>query len=175
MQVNLFKILAITAAFSTVQSAPVETAEGQVTREQVNETHVNEAVVDDAFICILTIGLPILVYLVEMTSSNLSSIQLAKNNLGLCLLALNKMQKAYFSANAAYKLFDRARTMVEKRLREAEVVSRDPTVSPETQGLETAQWLDDSEDYDFASTGMLSASWTPFANFIPDDSFRNSF
>ncbi|KAH7184079.1 hypothetical protein BKA60DRAFT_532280 [Fusarium oxysporum] len=53
MQVNLFKILAITAAFSTVQSAPVETAEGQVTREQVNETHVNEthvneAVVDDA-------------------------------------------------------------------------------------------------------------------------------
>ncbi|QKD50427.2 uncharacterized protein FOBCDRAFT_126759 [Fusarium oxysporum Fo47] len=48
MQVNLFKILAITAAFSTVESAPVETAEGQVTREQVNETHVNEAVVDDA-------------------------------------------------------------------------------------------------------------------------------
>lgn len=48
MQVNLFKILAITATFSTVQSAPVETAEGQVTREQVNETHVNEAVVDDA-------------------------------------------------------------------------------------------------------------------------------
>ncbi|KAJ9425991.1 hypothetical protein QL093DRAFT_2630055 [Fusarium oxysporum] len=47
MQVSLFKILAITAAFSTVQSAPVETAEGQVTREQVNETHVNEAVVDD--------------------------------------------------------------------------------------------------------------------------------
>ncbi|KAI8394993.1 hypothetical protein FOFC_21623 [Fusarium oxysporum] len=48
MQVNLFKILAITGAFSTVQSAPVETPEGQVTREQVNETHVNEAVVDDA-------------------------------------------------------------------------------------------------------------------------------
>ncbi|KAG7407726.1 hypothetical protein Forpe1208_v013562 [Fusarium oxysporum f. sp. rapae] len=48
MQVNLFKILAITTAFSTVQSAPVETVEGQVTREQVNETHVNEAVVDDA-------------------------------------------------------------------------------------------------------------------------------
>ncbi|KAJ0149908.1 Cutinase transcription factor 1 beta [Fusarium oxysporum f. sp. albedinis] len=46
--INLFKILAITAAFSTVQSAPVETAEGKVTREQVNETHVNEAVVDDA-------------------------------------------------------------------------------------------------------------------------------
>lgn len=123
----------------------------------------------------LTIGLPILVYLVEMTSSNLSSIQLAKNNLGLCLLALKEMRKAYVSADAGYKLFDRARTMVEKRLREAEVVSRDPTVSPETQGIETAQWLDDSEDYDFASTGMLSAFWTPFANFIPDDSFGNSF
>jgi hypothetical protein len=52
MQANLFKILAITAAFSTVQSAPVETAEGQVTQEQVNgtqtnETHANEADVDD--------------------------------------------------------------------------------------------------------------------------------
>ena len=70
----------------------------------------------------LTIGLPILVYLVEMTSSNLPSIQLAKNNLGLCLLALNEMRKAYVSADAEYKLFDRARTMVEKRLREAEVV-----------------------------------------------------
>ncbi|KAJ4029297.1 hypothetical protein NW761_013906 [Fusarium oxysporum] len=54
MQVNLFKILAITAAFSTVQSAPVETAEGQVTREQVNETHVNEAVVDDAVLALST-------------------------------------------------------------------------------------------------------------------------
>ncbi|KAH7033057.1 uncharacterized protein B0I36DRAFT_361779 [Microdochium trichocladiopsis] len=31
MQANLFKILAIVAVFSTVQSAPVETAEGQVT------------------------------------------------------------------------------------------------------------------------------------------------
>lgn len=48
MQANLFKILAITAAFSTVQSAPVETAKGQVTQGQVNgtqtnETHINEA------------------------------------------------------------------------------------------------------------------------------------
>ncbi|SPJ72602.1 uncharacterized protein FTOL_02331 [Fusarium torulosum] len=48
MQVNLLKILAINAAFSTVQSAPVETPEGQITREQVNETPVNKAVVDDA-------------------------------------------------------------------------------------------------------------------------------
>ena len=52
MQANLFKILAIAAAFSTVQSAPVETAEGQVTQGQVNgtqanEAHTNEAHVDD--------------------------------------------------------------------------------------------------------------------------------
>lgn len=43
MQANLFKILAIAAAFSTVQSAPVETAEGQVTQGQVNGTQANEA------------------------------------------------------------------------------------------------------------------------------------
>ncbi|KAI0190616.1 hypothetical protein EV127DRAFT_480855 [Xylaria flabelliformis] len=41
MQANLFKILAIAAAFSTVQCAPVETAEGQVTQGQVNGTQVN--------------------------------------------------------------------------------------------------------------------------------------
>lgn len=59
MHTNLFKIFVITAAFSTVQSAPVETAEGQVTSEanrtqtnkdinviHVKEAHVNEADVD---------------------------------------------------------------------------------------------------------------------------------
>jgi hypothetical protein len=84
------------------------------------------------------------------------------------------MRKSYISADAAYKLFDRARIMVEKRLREGEVVSQDPTVSPETHGIETVQWLDGPEDYDFASTGILSAFWTPFANFIPDDSLESS-
>jgi hypothetical protein len=48
MQVNLFEFLVITAALSTVQSVPVETAEGSVTREQIDKTHINEAVVDDA-------------------------------------------------------------------------------------------------------------------------------
>jgi hypothetical protein len=43
MQANLFKILAITAAFSTVQSAPLETAEGQLTQGRVNGTQTNEA------------------------------------------------------------------------------------------------------------------------------------
>ncbi|KAI0400759.1 hypothetical protein F4802DRAFT_601651 [Xylaria palmicola] len=48
MQANLFKILAIAAAFSTVQSAPVETAEGQVTQGQVNGTQANEAHTNEA-------------------------------------------------------------------------------------------------------------------------------
>ncbi|EGO58514.1 hypothetical protein NEUTE1DRAFT_117179 [Neurospora tetrasperma FGSC 2508] len=39
MQANLFKLLAIAAAFSAVHSAPVETAE--VTKAQVNGTQVN--------------------------------------------------------------------------------------------------------------------------------------
>ena len=59
--------------------------------------------------------------------------------------------------------------MVEKSLREAEVISPGPTVSPETRGIETMQWLDSSEDYGFASTGMLSALWAPFAGPVPDD------
>ncbi|KAI0188255.1 hypothetical protein F4808DRAFT_454234 [Astrocystis sublimbata] len=52
MRADLFKVLAIAAVFLTVQSAPVETAEGQVNGTQVNEvhtneTHTNEAHVDD--------------------------------------------------------------------------------------------------------------------------------
>jgi hypothetical protein len=110
-----------------------------------------------------------------MASFKLSSSQLAKHNLALCLLALDEMRKSYISADAAYKLFDRARTMVEKKLRESEIISQNPTGSLETQGIETVQSLDGSQDYDFASTGILSAFWTPFADFIPDDSFGNSF
>ncbi|KAM0430339.1 hypothetical protein ACHAQK_010670 [Fusarium lateritium] len=125
-------------------------------------------------IAVLTIGPPIMVHLLEITSSKSSFSQLARHNLALCLLALDEMRKSYISADAAYKLFDRARMMVEKRLREAEVVSQDPTVSPETRGIETTQWLDGSEDYDFASTGIFSSFWTPFVNLLPDDSFGNS-
>lgn len=79
------------------------------------------------------------------------------------------MRKSYISAEAAYNLFDRARIMVEKTLREAEAVPREPTVSPPAQGIETTQWLDGSESYDFASTGILSTLWTPYANFMPED------
>lgn len=79
------------------------------------------------------------------------------------------MRKSYISADAAYNLFDRARIMVEKTLREAEVISREPTVLPETQEIKTTQWLDGSEGYDFASTGILSTLWTPFADFMPED------
>ncbi|KAL6885822.1 hypothetical protein GGI43DRAFT_426523 [Trichoderma evansii] len=50
MQAKLFKILAITAAFSTVQSALVETAEGQVTQGQVNGTQTNEAHINEAHV-----------------------------------------------------------------------------------------------------------------------------
>ncbi|ESA43474.1 hypothetical protein NCU16718 [Neurospora crassa OR74A] len=39
MQANLFKLLAIAAAFSAMHSTPVETAE--VTKAQVNSTQVN--------------------------------------------------------------------------------------------------------------------------------------
>jgi hypothetical protein len=85
------------------------------------------------------------------------------------------MQKSYVSADAAYNLFDRARIMVEKTLREAEVITREPTMSPEMHGIETTQWRDGSEDYDFASTGILSTLWSPFANFMPEDFSGNDF
>ena len=47
MQANLFKLLAIAAAFSAVHSAPVETA--VVTEAQVNGTQVNETQTNDSY------------------------------------------------------------------------------------------------------------------------------
>ncbi|SPQ20026.1 743b6540-50d2-40ac-ba42-5c0247762c8f [Thermothielavioides terrestris] len=47
MQANLFKLLAIAAAFSAVHSAPVETAE--VTKAQVNGTQVNGTQTNDSY------------------------------------------------------------------------------------------------------------------------------
>ncbi|XEU94892.1 hypothetical protein FSHL1_000176 [Fusarium sambucinum] len=121
-------------------------------------------------ISVLAIIPPVQVHLLEMaTSKSSSSTQLAKHNLALCLLALDEMRMTYISADAGYKLFDRARTMIEKTRQEAEVGLRDSTISPERQGIETAQWLDDSASYDLTSAGVLSALWAPFANIIPDD------
>ncbi|KAM6506998.1 hypothetical protein FALCPG4_19009 [Fusarium falciforme] len=50
MQANLFRMLAITATFSMVQSAPVETAGGQVTQGQVNGTETNETHIKEAHV-----------------------------------------------------------------------------------------------------------------------------
>ncbi|KAK2938774.1 hypothetical protein FoTM2_001992 [Fusarium oxysporum f. sp. vasinfectum] len=132
-------------------------------------------------IAVLTISPPIQIHLLEMASSKSLSNKLAKHNLALCLLALDEMRKSYVSADAAYKLFDRARIMVEKSLGEDAVVSRDleaaANSSREAQGIETSEWLDDSTPvgHEFASVGLFSALWMPFANLIPDESLESSF
>ncbi|WKT42152.1 hypothetical protein QSH57_006958 [Fusarium oxysporum f. sp. vasinfectum] len=132
-------------------------------------------------IAVLTISPPIQIHLLEMASSKSLSNKLAKHNLALCLLALDEMRKSYVSADAAYKLFDRARIMVEKSLGEDAVISRDlvdaANSSREAQGIETSEWLDDSTPvgHEFASVGLFSALWMPFANLIPDESLESSF
>ncbi|KAF5013399.1 hypothetical protein FDECE_587 [Fusarium decemcellulare] len=135
----------------------------------VNSMMAEDLIKFSQTIAVLTMGPPMQVHLLELTSSKPSASQLAKHNLALCLLALNEMRKSYVSADAAYKLFDRARSMVENTPREPEATVRDPSALPESQGIESAQWLDESEGYDFASTGIFSTFWTPFASFIPDD------
>ncbi|RSM03776.1 hypothetical protein CEP52_007183 [Fusarium oligoseptatum] len=131
----------------------------------VNSMMAEDLIKFSQTIAVLSLGPPMQVHLLELTSSKQSTSQLAKHNLALCMLALDEMRKSYISADAAYTLFDRARNMVEKTRREGEAISRDPTVVPETQGIESAQWLDDSEGYDFASTGIFSAFLDAFCNF----------
>lgn len=121
------------------------------------------------------------VHLLEMASSKSSSGKLAKHNLSLCLLALDDMRKYYVSVNAAYKLFDRARIMVEKSLHNDKIVSQGSTSAAdcprEPQAIETSEWLDRSASlgFDVASVGLFSALWMPFANLIPDESLDSSF
>ncbi|KAF5246482.1 hypothetical protein FANTH_6854 [Fusarium anthophilum] len=132
-------------------------------------------------IAVLTISPPIQVHLLEMASSKSSSGKLAKHNLALCLLALDEMRKYYVSADAAYKLFDRARIMVEKSLRNNEIFSQGSAPAAdcprEPRGVETSEWLDESASmgYDVTSVGLFSALWMPFANLIPDESLDSSF
>ncbi|KAF5563527.1 cutinase transcription factor 1 beta [Fusarium napiforme] len=132
-------------------------------------------------IAVLTISPPIQVHLLEMALSKSSSGKLAKHNLALCLLALDEMRKYYVSADAAYKLFDRARIMVEKSLRNDDIHSQVSVPAAdgqrEPQGIETSEWLDDSASmsYEVASVGLFSALWMPFANLIPDESLDGSF
>ncbi|KAF5705990.1 cutinase transcription factor 1 beta [Fusarium mundagurra] len=69
-------------------------------------------------------------------------------NLALCLLALDEMRKYYVSVDAPYRLFDRARIMVEKSLRNDEIVSQGSAPAAdcprEPQGVETSEGLDES-------------------------------
>ncbi|KAF5593456.1 cutinase transcription factor 1 beta [Fusarium pseudoanthophilum] len=132
-------------------------------------------------IAVLTISPPIQVHLLEMASFKSPSAKLAKHNLALCLLALDEMRKYYVSADAAYKLFDRARIMVEKSMRNDDIHLQASAAAAdcpqEPQGIETSEWLDDSASmsYEGASVGLFSALWLPFANLIPDESLDGSF
>ncbi|KAJ4178674.1 hypothetical protein NW767_011444 [Fusarium falciforme] len=155
-------------SWQTLANNKVRAAASDAT-SAVNSMMAEDLIKYTQSVAILALGPPMQVHLLELTSSRQSSSQLARHNLALCMLALDGMRKSYISADAAYKLFDRARSMVEKTRQEAEAASRERTAVPETQGIETTRWLDDSEGYDFASTGIFSAFWTPFATFIPDD------
>ncbi|EWG47702.1 hypothetical protein FVEG_07754 [Fusarium verticillioides 7600] len=131
-------------------------------------------------IAVLTISQPIQVHLLEMALSKSSSGKLAKHKLALCLLTLDEMRKYYVSADAAYKLFDHARMMVEKSLRNDDIDSQGSAPAAdcfqEPQGIETSEWLDNfaSMGYEVASVGLFSALWIPFANLTPDESLDGS-
>ncbi|KAG9497367.1 hypothetical protein J7337_010227 [Fusarium musae] len=91
------------------------------------------------------------------------------------------MRKYYVSTDAAYKLFDHARMMVEKSLRNDDIDSQGSATAAdcfqEPQGIETSEWLDDfaSMGYEVASVGLFYALWIPFANLTPDESLDGSF
>ncbi|KAF5588751.1 cutinase transcription factor 1 beta [Fusarium pseudocircinatum] len=167
-------------SWKTLTKSKLRTAAAHATHA-INCMMAEELIQFAQTIAVLTISPPIQVHLLEMASSKSSSGKLAKHNLALCLLALDEMRKYYVSADAAYKLFDRARIMVEKTLRNDEIVSQGSAPAAdcprEPQGVETSEWLDESASmgYEVTSVGLFSALWMPFANLIPDESLGGSF
>ena len=101
------------------------------------------------------------------------SCQLAKHSLALCLLALNELRGTYVSADAAYKLFERAQTMIKHSLPDSCSEPVERTESVDAPELENVQWLDGFGNNDPTSMGLFSTFWAPFGITSPGDSFES--
>jgi len=119
------------------------------------------------------------IHVFESTSSKPVARQMAKHNLGLCMLAMGELGRSYISATAAYKLFDTAIQKVEKARgcdRGQAVGAPDhasglaPAVAV-VGGTDGAQsdgahgmWENWPEGYLTSTAGVIADVWLPWMN-----------
>lgn len=115
------------------------------------------------------------IHVFESTSSRPLARQMAKHNLGLCMLAMGELGKSYISATAAYKLFETAIQKVEKARGCEGQASGAPRASvptnavgeSETEGTETqpdAPWENWPEGYLTSTASVITDVWLPWTN-----------
>jgi hypothetical protein len=104
------------------------------------------------------------IHVFESTSSNPMARQMAKHNLALCMLAMGELAKSYFSAIAAYKLFDTAIQKVDKA-RGPEQASLPPSITTgQTDGTQSASWENWPEGYSASTASVITDVWLPWTN-----------
>jgi hypothetical protein len=93
--------------------------------------------------------------------------EMAKHNLGLCMLAMGELGKSYISAIAAYKLFDTAIRKVEAA-REAEQEARAPPAPSDgmqaASAFVSAPWENWPEGYSASTSSVITDVWLPWTH-----------
>ena len=109
---------------------------------------------------------PMQIHIFESTSSKPVSREMAKHNLGICMLAMHEMGKSYISAVAAHKLFETAVEKIEKT-QQQQLPGHDPSPPPsegEPVGETTAPIPSWPEGYSTTTAGLVADVWSQWAD-----------
>ncbi|KPM45592.1 hypothetical protein AK830_g929 [Neonectria ditissima] len=115
-------------------------------------------------ITVLALIPPMQIHLLESTSMKPMASQMGKHNLALCMLAMGELRKSYISADAAFKLFERARGKIEKAIVLEQTPYTPLEVPPTGEG-----WEGDCEGYAIATPTLFTDLLAPFSNPVSDN------
>lgn len=120
-------------------------------------------------ITVLALVPPMQIHLLESTSLKPMTCQMGKHNLALCMLAMGELRKSYVSAEAAFKLFERAKNKIERTMVREEPPRTPAEVRPAEAVPDDGNWVSYTEGYAISTPGIISDLWAPFSTLIPDD------
>lgn len=110
------------------------------------------------------------IHLLESTSLKPMTSQMGKHNLALCMLAMGELRKSYIAADAAFKLFEKARGKIENTIVLEQPPYTPPEVPPVEMGPTEGDWGSYSEGYSIPTPTLFTDLLTPFSNAVSDDS-----
>lgn len=114
---------------------------------------------------VLALVPPMQIHVFESTSSRPMAREMAKHNLGLCMLAMEELGKSFISAIAAYKLFDTAIRKVETARGAEQKAPAPPSPSDGMQAASAfapASWENWPEGYSASTASVITDVWLPW-------------